>query len=776
MLPVNFTTACFLAKTTPLEWRLRWTWDWPLWATALMVVTAVVWIAMIYSREVSPAGKAARTFLALLRLAAVAIVAIMLAQPTIEWFRMGRPRLVVLVDRSASMETHDARLPDETNDGDDIQRLDWCQSLLTSWIPKWQSTYQLDVVAFDEDFARITADKSSLAETVRSLETASETASTRLGEAVDYALRELPGQAPAAIVVLSDGVTTRGRSLGEAAERAHGLRVPLYTVAVGSENRRPDVALEDLVVEETVFPGDRLTVEASLLATGLAGQSAQVMLREASTQRVLAETSVKLPNDDAVETIRLAVRPTEPGKFPLELFVKPLTGETDLENNVARQTVEVSGERIRVLLVQASPSYEYRALVSLLERDPAVQMRTRLQESDPRFAEVDRAALESFPLTQEELFEYDVVILGDVDPGLLPRSVWPLLRRFVSVHGGGLVCIAGPRFMPTAYRGNSSLQALLPVELKSLNPIRAGGDPLASFSVSPTELGRQTPSLQLGNTLAESEAIWRELPPVSWLLEIEHIKRGAQVLADDPTHSNRSGKQLPVILRHYVGAGEVLLHATDETWRWRWRTDDRYFARYWGQVVRRLGRGRLGAGRQGVLVTTDRTRYIPGDVVRLRVRFRNPTVAPANDAGVTVELTGDVTSRREFKLSRRTGYRGLFETVVRELPPDRYELRLVNPSGSAEASRADFEIRQPPRELARLAADRAVLDTAAAVSGGKSYTMETALRLPSDLPPPRAATLEALPDRPLWNNHAVIGLLVLILTSEWLLRRRWGML
>jgi hypothetical protein len=177
-----------------------------------------------------------------------------------------------------------------------------------------------------------------------------------------------------------------------------------------------------------------------------------------------------------------------------------------------------------------------------------------------------------------------------------------------------------------------------------------------------------------------------------------------------------------------------------------------------------------------VLVTTDRSRYVPGEEVRLQVRFRNPAAAPADDAGVVVELTGDVMPRRELRFSRRTGYRGLFETVVRELPPDRYEVRLVHPAGSAPESRAQFEIRQPPRELARVAADRSALVAAAEITGGKSYTAETVARLPGDLPQPRTATLESLPDRPLWNNHAAIGLLVLVLTVEWLLRRRWGML
>lgn len=776
MFSTNIATAYCFAQTAPQNWRIRWSWDWPLWATVLFAVVVIVWIGMIYSREVSPASNAARSCLTLLRIAAVAIVAVMFAQPTIERYQLGRPRLVVLLDRSASMATRDARAIDKNEQGNDARRLEWSKSILSPWLAQRQPEYQLDVVAFDEEYTPITTDNASLLDQIQSLKTSSEATGTSLGGAIDFALRELPGQAPAAIVVLSDGVITRGQPLEEAAEKARALRVPLYTVAVGSERPRPDVTLENLVVEEIVFPGDRLTVEASLRAIGLAGQSAKLKLRDANTGTLLAETSVKLPDDDTLQTLRLAVRPTEPGELPLELSVEPLSLETDLENNVLRQTVVVSDQQIRVLVAQSSPSYEYRALVSLLERDPAVLLRTRLQESDPGFSEVDRSALDSFPLTQDELFEYDVVILGDVDPELLPTSVWPMLERFVSVHGGGLVCIAGPRFMPMAYRANRSLQSLLPVEINALSRLPGSGDMLASYPILPTALGLLSPSLQLGSTPAESEAIWQNLPPVNWLLEIESTKPGALVLAEDPQLTNRSGNRLPVILRHYVGAGEVLMHATDETWRWRWRTDDRYFARYWGQVVRRLGRGRLGSGRQGMLVTTDRDRYVPGEEVRLQVRFRDSAEAPAAQNGVVVELAGTANPRHEVELLRRTGFRGLFETVVRDLQPDEYDVRLVQPAGTSTAKSTKFTIKAPPREVARIAADRTSLATAADVSGGKSYNMETYHRLPGELPPPRAVTLESLPDQPLWNNNVVVGLLVLVLASEWLLRRRWGML
>ncbi|NOY30370.1 MAG: VWA domain-containing protein [Planctomycetes bacterium] len=729
---------------TGLEWRIRWNWDWPLWLSVLMTISVVAWVAALYFREASSAGKPMRTLLALLRLAALTLVVAMLAQPAIEWFRTGRPRLVVLVDRSASMATRDQ----PSVDGDQ-SRLAALKSFLNqSFLKTWQSTYDLDLVALDEQTVRV--------ETLQSLTTSEESIGTCLGDAIDYALRELPGPTPSAIVLFTDGISTRGQSLEKGAQRARALQVPLYPVAVGNPQKRPDVAIDNFLAEEVVFPGDRLQVEAMLRATGYADQEALITLRNTTDDQILAQSTIQLPAEEVSQIVRLATRLETPGQLALQLEIKPLEGETNVENNVVSQTVEVRDEKIRVLLAQASPSYEYRALKSLLERDPAVELRVHLQEADADFSEVDPIALAEFPSLQQERFPFDVVLLGDIDPALLPRQTWATLLRLVSEQGGGLACIAGPRFMPQAFQDSQPLRVLLPFELETTS--RQSTEP---YSIQPTALGWQMPSLQLGETDAESRAIWQSFPPVSWGFAIEKIKPGAQVLAE---HATRN--RLPMILRHYVGRGEVWFHATDETWRWRWRTDDRYFARYWGQVVRRLGRRRL-ATKQEIHLTTDRTLYRLGEDIKLRLRFRSPV----NNRAAIVQLQSAKNPEQEIRLHRHPTHRSFFETVLQGLSPGKYKATLPD-----EAASTTFEIKPPPRELSRLAADHPALIEAAKISGGKFYTLETVSELLDDLPPPRRTTIEQLPPRPLWNTHAAMALLVSVLTAEWLLRRRHGML
>jgi hypothetical protein len=118
----------------------------------------------------------------------------------------------------------------------------------------------------------------------------------------------------------------------------------------------------------------------------------------------------------------------------------------------------------------------------------------------------------------------------------------------------------------------------------------------------------------------------------------------------------------------------------------------------------------------------------------------------------------------------------VFEITLRGLAADRYTARLTIGGERPAALSTDFVIQAPPGELTQLAANAEGLREVAKTSGGKYYTAKTASHLLDDLPKANPTLIERLPDKPLWNNPWLLGALCLALGSEWLLRRRVGML
>jgi hypothetical protein len=272
---------------------------------------------------------------------------------------------------------------------------------------------------------------------------------------------------------------------------------------------------------------------------------------------------------------------------------------------------------------------------------------------------------------------------------------------------------------------------------------------------------------------------------------------------------------LPTVLLHFVGAGKVIFHATDETYRWsRFPGNERYYARYWLQVLRYLSRAKLISDDQLVEIETDRNEYRRGDIVRVRVRFRDDRRAPPEDDGVSVIVQRTGGRKKPVRLHRlgkdadRDGVspqkrellapdvdeagptdiqagagsespardgtrRGLFEGSVSDLPDGQYRIWLATPS--EQANTRHFTIIAPPSEQASLAMDAEDMQRAAQVSRGKFYPLQSADRLLADLPRGRRVTIESLPPDPIWNSSILAALFVVLLTTEWTIRRKMGM-
>ncbi len=783
-------------------WSLEHTWGLPPWATLLGVVFAVVFVVSIYLRE-GRTGRPFRMALAAMRLGVIGVVLLMIAQVALSLQRTGLPYVAVLVDDSLSMTIVDRyedklhekltervrrSMPPDEADGDapdsdataDLEPSRWnlARTLLCeddgAMLRRIAERYKLRVYFLAGARPAVASDVDGLAREIRTLVPSGE--SSRLGTAVTTVLEDLRGTTPAAIILLTDGINTDGPPLSDAAALARRKGVPLLAVGLGSDKPVRDLKLADLLVDPLVFVDDVVNFEMKLTGTGFQGDKVRIVLREKSQSGVLAEIEVTVGADGQPQQVRLPYRPTKVGQFRYVVEVEPQTGELQTDNNQRERAVEVRKEKIRVLLVQAYPNYEFRYLRNMLGRDETIELGTVLQDADPQYAEQDASALPVFPVGRDELFSYDVILLGDVNPALLSDAILQNLADFVDHEGkgGALVLMAGERYMPGAY-GNTPLARLMPVELGSVRypdpnlPITEG------FQVRPTELGLSSPPMQLGDTLAETRTIWENLPPLYWLLETPDLKPAALVLAEHPTRRGHDGRPLPVISMRYVGAGKVLLHATDETWRWRRRVGDVYFARYWIQTIRYLSRSKLvGEGRSATL-SADRREYVHGEPVRLRVRFADERLAPADDGGVIVmvEHLGHKTQR--VQLHRSSTARGIFTGTLSRLTVGDYHARLATAVTDGPAPAVDFSVTPPAGEFESVRMDAPALRAAAKQTQGSFYTFTDAKNLLEDLPPGRQVPIESLPPRPLWNKWPVLLLFLSLLIGEWILRKIGGM-
>lgn len=797
-----------------LEWYLNippaqpgqgtdWTWlhqtPWPegmpQWLVLILVVTAVAYVWWVYRRDASSASVGWRVLLATLRLSAIAVVLLILTELTLVVDRTGLPFLAVLIDDSASMSLEDTYsdvvesraakqfLKSELTRG--RSRLAVAQGLLTQrdgeFLKRLHATHQVRVYRFSDVASSIGGLESesgkSVPELLKSIASLkADGTDTRPAEAIRKVLSDFRGSLPSAVVVLTDAITSTGDvdRLSVGAQLAASKLVPLYTVGVGTEEAMHDLNLYDVLVDDTAFVDDPLTITAKLKSFGFKGKSVTVTLREKENRTPLVTKQVNAADDGQTLPVELVWTPSKSGDYDLVLEVTPHPTEVDKNNNSESRQVSVREGRIRVLLVDSLPRWEYRELKFMLEREKTVELHTVLQDADLEFADQDVSAQTlrgRFPVNKDQLNNYDVVILGDVDAKQLGPTVLENLRDFVREAGGGLVLIAGPQHNPASYRG-TLLQTLLPVELDGLTLPPAEITIENSFQPTLTLEGQKsTPIFRFDDNELDSLSVWKRLPGFYWLAETPQLKPGATVFVEHPTKRGKD-RGLPVISMQRFGAGKVLYHATDETWLWRRRVGDLYFGRYWVQAIRYLTRSRLlGQAKQAEL-KADRLVYQRGETVNLRVRFFNESDAPEATDGVKLNVEKRGGSIQEVVLARVPQAPTVFEGQLRRAADGLYHAWITSPDFPQTPPSVDFRVESPEREMRVRGLDRKELSSAAKISRGRSYSLSTVETLPDEVPAGRPVPIRSEEPIRIWNRGEILALFVLLLTTEWLLRKR----
>jgi len=725
----------------------------------LLLVGAIVIVAVVFayrqlSEDVSPAR---RYLLAGLRIAFLALALFLLLRPTLVLTLEGRVRrtLLMLFDGSASMAIRDGKATRHEN----------LKSIFKTHqvsLERLERRYDLAAFQFGEGLEELIS--SNRYGWVDRLSTNSPV--TALGEAVREVITRKRGQPLAGIFLVSDGANNAGTSPREVASLAGQENVPIYVYGVGREMPK-DVIVGSLFAPELAFADDEVPVTVRVRGQGLAQRTARLTLSLGT--EVVAQHDITFAGDTE-QVVNLTFTPKQKGEHELTASVQPFADELVKDNNSRKQRIRVIDAKIKVLLVEQAPRWEWRYLQAMLLRDRRVELKCVLLEGDPGIAAGEGSPyLQEFPKNREDLLKYDLVIFGDVDPKALTPTQIETLGQFVSDFGGGLLAIAGKRFTPYAYR-RTVLERMLPVEF---DPATSDGisDPVANVPVKLelTAAGKQSPMLRLSDKLDENFARWAALPPIFWVSRVSRAKPAAEVLLvdADPNKASRGGK-MPVVAIHQYGMGRVMFVGTDNTWRWRRNQGDTYYQTFWGQIVQQMALTHLLGGAKRTQLSANRQNFSTGDRVTIYARLYTASFEPVNETLVRGyfaprESTATGTEVLLRPLPDQAGmYRGEFVAPA----PGNYKFHLDRD----QATQLDFNVLAPQFEMGDTAMDEALLKDMAKLSGGQ-YLREDDLRRLPEIIGRRSDKVASTQEVEVWSSPVCFLLLLALAATEWILRK-----
>jgi hypothetical protein len=432
--------------------------------------------------------------------------------------------------------------------------------------------------------------------------------------------------------------------------------------------------------------------------------------------------------------------------------------------------MRVLDRRVKVLLIEQEPRWDFRYLLDTLKRDRRVEVNAVMLDGDTTLGrDPESRFLKELPSPQE-LLDYVIVVIGDVDPRRLSPSHLEALDSLARQTGGGLVFHAGPDFNPNGYAG-TALEDLLPVTLGAVvNNAQGRYENPVTLLLTPE--GRRSPLLRLDPNTAVSEALWRGFSGVRWTAQTGAAKPAAEVLLIDPSESKkRNGRAQPVLARMSVGRGQVFYFGFDETWRWRSQVGERDYLKIWGQVFLKLGVERLTGASDLVQLNTVRSSYALGETVLISGRIFTEDFQPLDASEVSGTLTiepddteADTITQR-VSLKSRPGRIGDYELDVLAATPGRYSIR-TELDADAEVvfnvSASNLEMRDPALNLSGL--------TQLIAEGGRLFREEDLQALPELVGDSLPSVRDVNTYEPVF--HPVFYFLLLLLpTLEWMTRR-----
>ena len=754
----------------------------PPWGVGVAATVILVVVALFVRRDVAHLGRRLRLLLpALVVLGLLMLVGLVLSPKLIRtWPDPQKPRCALLVDGSRSMLLADryegeavtwlANRPNRAGTESDTNptREEVVRSLLSVEPEGWVAAVgeKFDVVA--SRFASA-VEGLSVSQGAPPGQVDSEGYATALGEALEEAGRGAGGARSRAVILISDGAWNTGRDPSEVARTLGGLGTPVFVVGVGNPDPPRDVAVLALRGPKSALPGDEVFLTAQIATTGMGAVRVPVEL-VGDGQVLETKHIVTLPSGQPVN-VNFSFVPDAPGRRVFTARVAHQEGEKDDANNAAAVTIEIVERKIRVLLVEGEPRWEFRFLRNVLERDPAVEATVCLLR--PGVGPIaGEGYLDRPPGEKKDLLAYDLVILGDVPPSAVPPAFLEELAGMVRRGVGSLIVVAGRRRHFQELAG-TPLEPVLPVTLENALGVDVGG--AGPFSVELTQDGASHLITCLNVLPEENQAIWSHLPPLEWSAGVGGLARGATALLVHPYRLAGPSK-MPLLAVHRVGGGKVMFCGMEDTWRWRRGLGDKYHYRFWAQAVRWMVKKPFAEGDPRARLSADRTECNVGEAIQVEAYCLGPDGFPLERAQVWLQVTGPGGSRRRLAMAPVAGGWGIYRASLTPSAAGAYEMRpIVSVYGDEPlSSSVSLEVARLDLEKHSLAQNLNLLRAIAEASGGEYLAVNEADRLPSLLAAKvenRPLTAEYSPCRH-WVYYTV---LTLLLGTAWLVRKRSGL-
>jgi uncharacterized membrane protein len=730
--------------------------QWPVWTLAALLLIAAAglgWVIWQRRRMIAPTMRGPRTAVVwILQSLMVCLLLFLLWQPalSIATLRPQQNIVAVVIDDSKSMATQE----------DGHSRKDQVLGTLNSGLlNSLQGKFQVRLYRMGDHLERIEKPDQLNASAP----------ATHIGDGLKEVLADSATLPIGAVVLMSDGADNTGGIDLETISEIKRQRIPIHTVGFGRERMAHDIELTDVQLPARSLAKSRLQAQVTFHQWGLKGEKSRLVVRDSG--KILTSRDVVLKGDGAAETETVLFSAGDAGVKNLQFSIDPLPEEDNKNNNALTRVLYVDNAKPRILYMEGEPRWDYKFIRRAVEDDKNIDLYCVVRTTQNKlYAQVPPDApagelKDGFPSKVDDLFTYQGIILGSVEANYFTPAQQDLIRQFVDRRGGGLLFLGGRTSLADGGYQKAPFSDLLPVRLpESKNTFHR--DPATAEL---TSAGRDSLITRIEDNPDANVERWKKLPYLMNFQEAGQPKPGALVLAE----MNASGHKLPLLITQNYGRGRTAVFATGGDWRWQMLqpVQDMSHELFWRQLLRWL----VSDTPTRVVTTTSRPVLYDDGRVHLRAEVRDTTFLPTSDAQVQARIVGPDGGSQSVDLHPDSLEQGVYSADWDAGHAGSYVAEITAARGPQELGRSVVTFRREDgvAENFHLEQNRDLLEKLSSQTGGRYYRPDQVSRLGEDISYSDAG-ITVRETKDLWDMPIVFFVVLLLCCTEWVLRRRWG--
>jgi hypothetical protein len=690
----------------------------PIWIIILILLGSIALSYWTY-KGYSSITKSSIWSLIVLRATSFIILLVLLLNPVLERvsFSESKPNVAILVDNTSSI---------------DIEKGAWDGR--NSMKGLFEVLQDIDTTANSVSFY-------SFDRNILEVESPDDLIFSATGTNLHQALQntlQIPGFDQ--ILVITDGISTTGRDPLSAVRNS---RIPVHTIAVGDTSSQADIILQQVDYPAIVYSNTTVPITATIRNEGFAGITIETQL--VSDGEILETATINTSENRSTHQVTFEISLSSPGIKQYEVRTIPLPGEWSTENNSQRVSLDVQDTRIRILHIAFELHPDVGTLRSVMSNNPSFDVMSRTWLGDNRFVEG------TLP-TRRDTFE--VVVFHGIS-GALPNDISNQLKAFIDevplvyLHTPGVTNAAFEQFF------------------ENISPIRAN-------------LNRERLPVQLVSTFEESGHPIIELPLIEWnrtpIMQSPVSGLSATPNARSLLNASLRGTQTTTPLLSIREIGNTRRAFFMATGIHLWFTNPEPQYRDWMDqlLTNTIVWTATDSDENALTVRSIQNDYDTGETIILNGQLRDESGNPESDAIVGVEVTS-ANETRSFTMQSQG--LGQYELRIPSLPEGNYtfQANAEKERQNLGTSQGNFNVGASSVELLDTKRNDTVLRGIASLSGGLFAVYDDPSSIIEHLNSSTEVVQRQEVRTPMYVYRTPIwlALLLMLLSAEWLLRKRY---